>query len=106
MALPSILILVVVLVVFTLLLFETKKLKHKVLLIFILGLILFGYFSFIMVFKDNPISIKNFSDLDKVINLYLSWLSHVFNNLKIISGQITKIDWGLNSTIKNNLTKG
>jgi hypothetical protein len=101
MALTSILVALIAIISLVLILFEVKKTKHKILLILILGLILFGYFSFIMVFKNRPISIKNLSDVDNLIGLYFSWLSHVFNNIKTLTGQITKMDWSSNSTIKN-----
>ncbi|NMB66778.1 hypothetical protein GYA25_01835 [Candidatus Woesearchaeota archaeon] len=101
MALTSILITLIALVVLVLILFEVKKTKHKVLLILVLGFILFGYFSFVMVFKNKPISIKNLSDVDNLLNLYFSWLGQVFNNIKIITGQITKMDWSSNNSIKN-----
>jgi len=105
MVLTSLFVGLIAVIALTLILFEAKKTKHKLILILILGFILFGYFSFVMVFKGNPISIKSLSDIDKILNLYFSWLGQVFNNVKVITGQIIKLNWASNSTTLINSTK-
>jgi len=93
MGATSLIILLIALFIGVILLFELKKTKHKITLVLILSFILFVYFSFTTVFKNQDLTIKSLSDVERLTNLYTSWLVHIFGNIKIITGQIVKMDW-------------
>ncbi len=98
MGLSVIIFIIGILIVTILLALELKKMKHKLFAILLIGLILFGFFSFNAVFKGKEVKIENVSDLGNVIKLYFSWLGTAFNNVKIITTQAIKMDWKGNST--------
>lgn len=73
-------------------------LKSKLLAVFIITLVLLALFSFIVVFKDRNISIKNLSDLKGAAQLYFAWLVNAFSNVKTITTQTINMDWKGNQT--------
>lgn len=77
---------------------EIKRMKHKFLAIFLIGLILFVYLSFAFVTKGQDINLKTTSGLIQATKLYFSWLSSAFVNLKTITANAIDMDWGLNKT--------
>ena len=80
------------------LLFGFKRMKHKFVAILLIGLLLFGFFSFNIVFKGKDVSVNNVSDIGKIFKIYFSWLGNVFGNMKTITGQAIKMDWQGNKT--------
>jgi len=80
------------------LLFGFKRMKHKFVAILLIGLLLFGFFSFNIVFKGKDVSVNNVSDIGKIFKIYFSWLGNIFGNMKTITGQAIKMDWQGNKT--------
>jgi len=80
------------------LLFGFKRMKHKFIAILLIGFLLFGFFSFNIVFKGKDVSVNNVSDIGKIFKIYFSWLGNVFGNMKTITGQAIKMDWQGNKT--------
>ena len=80
------------------LLFGFKRMKHKFVAILLIGFLLFGFFSFNIVFKGKDVSVNNVSDIGKIFKIYFSWLGNVFGNMKTITGQAIKMDWQGNKT--------
>ena len=89
---------VIVLVVLIYILTEAKRAKHKLFAIFLIALILFTAFSLYMVFNGKNISIKSLSDVEKLGNMYFSWLVNAFNNVKIITTNAIHMNWQGNKT--------
>ncbi|MCL5018349.1 MAG: hypothetical protein M1416_01115 [Candidatus Pacearchaeota archaeon] len=89
---------VAVLIVAVWVLFKLKAVQHKFITFLLIVLILFSFFSFYLAFNGKDISIKKISDLEKVTNLYFSWLGNVFNNMKFITTQAVKMNWEGNKT--------
>ena len=52
---------------------ETKRMKHKVFAVFLIGLILFSYFSFAFVLREKEIDFKSIDGIKIAANLYVSW---------------------------------
>jgi hypothetical protein len=98
MALSIVIIGVVALVVAIYLIFELKRMKHKIFAIFLIGLILFGFFSFNAVFSGKELKIESMSDLENVVKVYFNWLGYTFNNVKIITSNVVKMNWKGNQT--------
>lgn len=95
----SVIVFVMAILIITILLtWELKKMRHKLFAVLLIGLILFGFFSFNAVFKGKEIKIENLTDLGNVVKLYFSWLGTAFNNIKVITTQAINMDWKGNST--------
>jgi uncharacterized membrane protein len=98
MDLGMIILVIAVIVVAGLIFFRMKETKHKLFTIFFVILILFILVSFSIVYGGKDISIKNMSDVGKVVNLYFSWIGNVFGNLKILTTNAVNLDWQGNKT--------
>jgi len=99
MELKLVFILVLILIVFIWVFIEFKRMKHKIFAIFLIALILFFYFSMTYVFKGKNVDFKSFSGLREANSLYMSWLASAFGNVKSITNNIIKMNWGIkNST--------
>ncbi len=93
MAISVVIFILVILVAAIWILFGFKKMKHKFLALFLIALILFSFFSFNAAFGGKDVSIKNISDVGKLVKIYFSWLINVFDNLKVITTQAVKMNW-------------
>ncbi len=82
---------------------EVKRLKHKVFAVFLIGLILFSYFSFATIFKDSDINFKSADGLIEAGRIYFSWLTSLFVNFKTITINAIKMNWGLNESISSGI---
>ncbi|MEM3074557.1 MAG: hypothetical protein QW727_01285 [Candidatus Pacearchaeota archaeon] len=91
-------IVIVVIIIIIFIFVKLKYIKHKVSWIVILLLILLFYIGFIASIAGQDIDLGTFEGSQTAIKLYLSWLGNNFNNLKILTGQATKLDWGTNKT--------
>jgi hypothetical protein len=89
---------IVALIIAIWLLFGFKRIKYKLLAVFLIALVLFSLFSFIIAFKGEEVSIKNISDFGRVSKIYFSWLGNFFRNIKIITGQVVSMNWQGNKT--------
>ncbi len=78
---------------------ELKRVRHKIFAIFLIGLILFLYFSSAFVFKEQDIDFKTISGLTTAGKLYFTFLGSIFGNLKTITTNAIKMDWKNNETI-------
>ncbi len=77
---------------------EMKRLKHKLFAIFLIGLILFGYFSFTFSLRGQDLDLKSVSGVMEASKIYLSWLGSSFGNMKTITSNAIKMDWRSNET--------
>jgi len=98
MTLSLIIIGVIVLIIAVYLIFELKRMKHKLLALFLIGLILFSFFSFNAVFKGREIKIESITDLENAAKLYFNWLGYIFNNVKVITANVIQMNWKGNQT--------
>jgi len=53
-----------------------------------------------MIIKENNMNLKSFDGIVGAGKLYFSWLGHAFENSRSILGNVIKMDWVGNSTIK------
>ncbi len=100
MALSVILFVIAILVIAIWFLFGFKRMKHKLLAVFLIALVLFSFLSFNTVFKGKEISLNNMSDLGNIAKVYFSWLGNIFGNIKTITGNAVEMDWKGNETEK------
>jgi hypothetical protein len=72
---------------------EFKRLKHKLLAMFLIGLILFTYLSFTASIKGKEVDIKTIPGIIEAGKLYLAWMGGLFSNMKSITAYALKQDW-------------
>jgi len=87
------LFIVAVLVIAIWIIIEIKRLKHKIFAFFLIGLILFTYFSFMITLKNEHIDYTSVSGMIEAGKIYLSWLVSVFENIKTITVNAIHMDW-------------
>lgn len=106
MALGSAFFIVAVLVVAVWVFIEVKRLKHKILAIFLIALIIFTYLSFSLSLKGQDIDLKSVPGVIKASKLYTSWLGTLFTNTKTITAYAAKQDWReYNKSVVNDTSK-
>ncbi|HKL23437.1 MAG TPA: hypothetical protein VJ895_01670 [Candidatus Nanoarchaeia archaeon] len=81
---------------------EFKRLKHKLFAFFLIGLIIFTYFSFTASIKGHEVDFSKPSGMLEAGKLYLAWLGGIFNNFKSITAYAFKQDW---NTTDENITE-
>ena len=105
MVISTTLFIISVLVVAIWVLIEIRRLRHKLLGIFLIALILFSYISASIIFKEQDIDFKTIPGVMIATKLYFSWLGSVFGNLKTITSKTIEMDWGSNKTVEKIDTK-
>ena len=86
---------------------KLKYIKHKLSWILILFLVLLFYVGFLASTSGEDIDFKSFEGSQTAIRLYLTWLGNSFDNMKTLTGQAVKLDWGANtSEIKDRVIPG
>lgn len=93
-----IIFIVIAIIVIIYILFIFKGMRHKFFTLFLIGLVLFAFFSFSFVFEGKNIPLNNISDLGKASQIYFAWLGNAFNNVKIVTTQAIKMNWKGNSS--------
>jgi len=103
MELSMTIILLVLLCVFIWVVTEIKRLKHKLIAIFLVGLLIFFFFSIKFVFDSNTVDFKTIPGVIKATKLYFSWIGSVFSNMKEITLHTINLDWNKdNESFKKN----
>ncbi|MCX6748231.1 MAG: hypothetical protein NT076_01355 [Candidatus Pacearchaeota archaeon] len=93
----------IILVCLVIVIFFVMKMRHMGHRTYILILLLFLVFTYATVsgvIKKNNIDVTNFSGMVTAGKLYFNWLGQIFGNVKDISGDVVKMDWVGNSTLK------
>lgn len=72
---------------------KLSHLKYKVSLTFLIGFLLFLILTFVKVISNNSIELSSPTGIFSAVKLYFSWLGHVFSNIKVITGNMIKMDW-------------
>jgi len=84
-----------------------KHAKHKIFTILLILLIAFLYFSFTTVVKSHAVDLKTASGVFSASKIYFSWFVNVFDNIKMVSGNVVKMDWiPQNSSLTGAVTSG
>jgi len=72
--------------------------QNRFYIVVIILLILFFYISASKVINDNSINLKSFNGWMSLVKLYFTWLGHALGNVKVVVGNVIKMDWSGNST--------
>jgi uncharacterized membrane protein len=76
-----------------------RHIKHRITAIFIILLLLFIVLTFAGVIHNNSIKLNSPAGIFQASKIYLSWLGHVFGNLKVLTGNVVRMDWFGNLTV-------
>ncbi len=87
-------------IVLVFLLYKFKHTQHKYYGLFIVLLLIFLFATGYNIVKKNNLNLTTTNGVASLVRLYFSWLGGVFSNAKDLTGQIIKMDWSGNSTIK------
>jgi len=101
MAIGVTLFVIIAAVVLIYILVEFKRLRHKAFAVLLIGLILFSYISAAIIFKDQDVDLKSVPGIIAASRLYFSWIGNVFYNMKDITANAVKMDWGSNKSIED-----
>lgn len=82
-----------ILVIAVYILFEIRRLRHKLFAIFLIALILFSYLSFTLVLRGHDVDLKTVPGLIKAGELYFLWLEGVAGNFVVLTGNAIQMDW-------------
>ncbi len=99
MAIGVTIFVIAVLIIAIWIIIEARRFKHKLLAFFLIGLVLFSYFSITSVFKGKDVDLTNVSGIIDASKIYFSWLGSFFSNIKSITSKVIQMDWKGNSTI-------
>jgi len=93
-----------ILIIVVWLLVEMKRMRHKLFAIVLIILILLFYVSAYYVFKDREVDLKSYSGIKEASGIYFTYLGGVFGNMKSITTNAIKMNWGgSNSSLDPNL---
>lgn len=74
-------------------LLEAKRLQHKIIAIFLIGLVLFGYISFTTSLKDEKIDFKTIPGIIHAVKIYSYWMGNLFKNARAVTAYAAKQNW-------------
>jgi len=94
MALGVAFMVVAILIIAIWIFIELKRLRHKIFAIFLICLVLFLYISISYTLKGKNINLSNSDGIIKASKIYFAWLSYAFSNMKTITTNAIKMDWG------------
>lgn len=101
MAISGTLFIITLLIIAIWVIIELKRFRHKLLAMFLIGLILFSYLSMALIFRGQEIDIKTVSGMITAGRIYFSWLGSVFTNLKTVTSRAIDMDWVGNKTVED-----
>jgi hypothetical protein len=77
---------------------QFSHLRHRFKLASLVLFLLFLYISFIKVNPGGFSNINSLSEFYMALKNYVYWITHVFINLKTITGNVVRMEWGGNFT--------
>jgi predicted Kef-type K+ transport protein len=93
MAMDFTLVVLILIVLAVLAIFVFKKFRHKILALFLIGLVLFSYFGFSTITSKNEVDLNNLPGIWEAGKLYVSWLVSIFGNFRQITANAIEMDW-------------
>ena len=61
----------------------------KIIIIFIMFYLIGAFF----IISENNLALNKTGNVDKVIGLYSLWLSHLFDNARLMTGDVVRMSW-------------
>ena len=69
-------VIIAAIIIVLMLMFKFKEIRHKASLIFMAGILVFLFLSFMQVYTSSDVDLKSFDGVSKVTKLYFSWLGY------------------------------
>jgi len=98
MSIGIIVIILIALIVMIWAIMEAKRLRKRLLAIFLIGLVLFAAFTIFFAFKGKQADLKSFSGITDAVKVYFSWYKIFFSNMRTLTGNVVNMNWKGNST--------
>lgn len=73
--------------------FELRRLKHKIFAIILIALVLFLYTSITFSIRGQEIDLRSSEGVIRASKIYFSWLGSALANMKTITTNALKMDW-------------
>jgi len=86
-------IVIVILVVIGIFAIKLNHLKHRVFIIMLVLIALFLYASMALVTTQNDVNFDDSEGFFHAFKVYKGWLANGFENVKVITGHVLKMDW-------------
>jgi len=81
---------------------KMNRLRHKIWILLLIFIGLFLYISVAMVYDEHGLDFKTTEGIFTAFKVYLGWLGNGFENMKIILGNVIKLNWtATNDTFLN-----
>lgn len=87
-------LIIVVLIVLALFFYRMRYIKHKVFLIVLVLVLLFVYVTVSRTLGGQNINWKSVAGIEKGVKIYFAWLGGAFDNMKTLTSNAIKMDWG------------
>ncbi|MBU3907310.1 MAG: hypothetical protein KKA64_03610 [Nanoarchaeota archaeon] len=98
MALGAAFLIIGVLIAGIWIILEFKRFRHKFFAIFLILLILFFYVTFSYTIKGKNVDLRTAPGVVNAVKIYFSWLVSASMNVKAITTNAIKMNWGGNQT--------
>ncbi len=99
-------ILIVALILVILLVMKARHFKHRFFAVVFILIIIFIYITSTRVLAEYNINWKSVAGIEKAVKVYFVWIGGAFDNLKTLTGNVVKMDWGIkNKTAADNIIK-
>lgn len=91
-------ILIVLIVALIWILLHFRHANHRFWTFLWLVLIIFFILTVFFVFKDREVDLQSVDGFKTAFGVYLNWFGSAFQNIKVLTGSATQMDWRGNST--------
>ncbi len=88
-------VLIVVLILLVVMVMKVRHFKHRAFAVIFILLLVFIYITSMNVLSGYDINLKTFTGIEKAVKVYFVWLGGVFDNMKSLTGNAVKLDWGM-----------
>ncbi len=95
MAALMLIIVGIVLVALIFLFVKFRYIKHKMSWILILAGVFFLYMTFMVSIAGHDVNLTSIEGLEESGKIYLTWMGNAFENVKTLTTNAVKLDWGV-----------
>ncbi|MEK6898679.1 MAG: hypothetical protein AABW79_01120 [Nanoarchaeota archaeon] len=95
-------VIIVAILIIVVMFFKAHEVRHKFFALLIIVLLLFFLVTFAQVALIPGVDFDSFDGVVSAGKIYFNWLGYALGNVRFITGNAVKLDWGFNIT---NFTK-
>lgn len=86
-------ILIGVLILLVVMVMKVRHFKHRFFAVVFILLLIFIYVTSMRVLSGYDINWKSVAGVEKAVKVYFVWLGGIFDNLKVLTANVVKMDW-------------